>query len=139
MAEDFTADAKAKRDSARWKKELALASKREKDWRDYSDKIVKRYRGEEKRKNRWNVLWSNTATLRPFIYNSRANPDVRRRFRDADPIGKAVSLTLERGLTYIVDDCSTECSIKNDILDSLLCGRGISRIRYIPSISEGGA
>lgn len=125
-----------RRDANRWKRELSLASKREKDWRDYADKIVRRYRGEEKKKNRWNVLWSNTATLRPFIYNSRANPDVRRRFRDADPLGKAVSVVLERGLTYVVDDYSTDCSIKNDILDALLPGRGVSRVRYIPSIRE---
>jgi hypothetical protein len=123
-------------DARRWKKELALASKREKDWRDYADKIIKRYRGEEKKKNRWNVLWSNTATLRPFIYNSRANPDVRRRFRDSDPVGKAVSMVLERGLQIVVDDYSTDCAITNDVLDSLLIGRGVSRIRYIPSIRQ---
>jgi hypothetical protein len=133
-ASALTVEAKAKRDASKWKKELTLSGKREKDWREDGEKIVKRYRGEEKKKNRWNVLWSNTSTLRPWIYNSRANPDVRRRFRDADPLGKAVSMVLERGLVIVLDDYSTDCAIKNDILDSLLPGRGISRIRYIPSI-----
>jgi hypothetical protein len=133
-ASALTVEAKAKRDASKWKKELTLSGKREKDWREDGEKIVKRYRGEEKKKNRWNVLWSNTSTLRPWIYNSRATPDVRRRFRDADPLGKAVSMVLERGLVIVLDDYSTDCAIKNDILDSLLPGRGVSRIRYIPSI-----
>ena len=123
-------------ESRRWRKELELAARREKDWREYSEKIIKRYRGEEKKKNRWNVLWSNTSTLRPFIYNTRANPDVRRRFRDNDPVGKAVSMVLERGLVIVLDDYSSECAIKNDVLDSLLTGRGISRVRYVPSIQS---
>jgi ribosome recycling factor len=129
-------DLKAGAEARRWKKELGLAGKREKDWRRDSEKIVKRYRGEEKKKNRWNVLYSNTSILRPFVYNSRANPDVRRRFRDADPIGKAVSLTLERGLMLVLDCDETESAIKNDVLDALLPGRGVSRVRYIPSIKQ---
>lgn len=121
-----------------WWKELQLAEKREKPWRDKADKVVKRYRGEEKKKNRFNVLWSNTETLRPAVYNSRPNPDVRRRFRDADPVGKAVSELLERGLMVVVDYECTDQTFKNDVLDGLLCGRGISRVRYIPSLKQVG-
>lgn len=123
-------------EARRWKKELQLAGKREKDWRSDSEKIVKRYRGEEKKRNRFNVLWANTQILRPAIYNARPNPDVRRRFRDADPIGKAVSEVLERSLSVFVDGDETDDALKNDVLDGLLCGRGVSRIRYIPKISS---
>lgn len=119
-----------------WKKELELAGKREKEWFTEAEKVLKRYRGEEKKKNRFNVLWSNTETLRPAIYNSRPAPDVRRRFRDADPIGKAVSELLERALMVVVDYECTDVSLKNDTLDGLLVGRGLSRIRYIPSIKQ---
>lgn len=128
--------AKADAEARRWKKELQLSDRREKEWRDYSEKVLKRYRGEERKKNRWNVLWSNTSTLRPFIYNTRANPDVRRRFRDNDPVGKAVSMVLERGLVIVLDDYSSECAIRNDVLDGLICGRGVSRVRYVPSIQS---
>jgi hypothetical protein len=127
-------DEKAAADARRWKRELDLAKKRERDWFIKVEKIVKRYRGEEKKRNRWNILWSNTTLLRPFIYNSRAAPDVRRRFRDADPVGKAVSEVLERGLQIVVDDDETDEAIKTDVLDSLLGGRGVSRVRYIPTI-----
>lgn len=124
------------KDAIRWKGELAAASKREKDWRTEAEKIIKRYRGEARQKNRFNVLWSNTQVLRPAIYNSRPNPDVRRRFRDADPVGKAVSEVLERSLSIVIDGDETDASIKNDVLDSLLPGRGVSRVRYVPRITQ---
>lgn len=129
------ADADAK-DARRWKKELQLAGKREKDWREEGEKIIKRYRGEEKKKNRFNVLWSNTEILRPAYYNSKPSPDVRRRFRDADPLGKAVSEVLERSLIVVTDGSSTDSSIKNDVLDGLLPGRGLSRVRYVPKLTQ---
>lgn len=124
------------KEARKWKKELSLSKKREKDWESDAEKIIKRYRGEEKKRNRYNVLWANTEILRPAIYNSRPNPDVRRRFRDSDPIGKAVSNILERSLSVFVDGDETDDSLKNDVLDGLLVGRGLSRIRYVPTISE---
>ncbi len=124
------------KDARRWKRELQLAKKRERDWLTDSEKIVKRYRGEEKKRNRFNVLWANTEIMRPAIYNSRPNPDVRRRFKDADPVGKAVSEILERSLSVFVDGDETDDAIKNDVLDGMLVGRGVSRIRYIPTIAS---
>jgi hypothetical protein len=126
----------AEKDARRWKKELQLAKKREEPWQKDAERIVKRYRGEEVKKNRFNVLWANTEILRPAIYNSRPNPDVRRRFRDADPLGKAVAQVLERALEVFVDGDESDDALKNDVLDGLLSGRGISRIRYVPTISE---
>lgn len=131
------ADQSAK-EARKWKGELALAGKREKKWREDADKVLERYRGEEAKKNRFNVLWSNTEILRPAIYNSRPAPDVRRRFRDADPLGKAVSEVLERSLMVMVDYECTDQILKNDSLDGLLVGRGVSRIRYIPSLRQVG-
>lgn len=134
-AESKTADAIEAR---RWKKELDLAAKREKDWQNESDKIVKRYRGEEKKRNRYNVLWATTETLRPAIYNSKPSPDVRRRFRDADPVGKAVGEVLERSLFVLFDDEQSDASVRNDLLDALLSGRGVSRLRYVPQLAGAG-
>src|SRR5574343_1657747 len=87
----------------KWKREVDMAGRREKEWRTEGKKIIKRYRGEERKKSRFNVLWSNTEILRSSVYNSRPNPDVRRRFRDSDPVGKAVSQILERCLIVLVD------------------------------------
>lgn len=141
MSSDSTAVSSAvqKTDARKWKKELSLATKREKDWYKESERIVKRYRGQEKKRNRYNVLWATTETLRPAIYNSKPNPDVRRRFRDSDPVGKAVSETLERALFVLFDSDEPDAAIKNDLLDSLLSGRGISRVRYVPKLAPTGS
>lgn len=123
------------KEARRWQKELNLSHKRDRDWERESEKIVKRFRGEEKKRNRYNVLWSNTELLRPAIYNSKPTPDVRRRFADADPIGKAVCEVLERSLSIFVDGDAFDDSITNDVIDGLLCGRGVSRIRYVAKIT----
>ncbi len=128
-------EAQQARQARKWKRELNLSSKREKDFRENGDKIIKRYRGEEKKRNRYNVLWATSETLRPAIYNSKPQPDVRRRFRDADPLGKAVSETLERSLHVLFDSDEPDKAIKNDLLDSLLPGRGVSVIRYVPKLA----
>ena len=136
MAQGAAAPATAEtKEARRWKRELQLSKKREKDWVVEAEKILKRYRGEEKKRNKFNVLWSTTEILRPAIYNSRPNPDVRRRFRDSDPVGKAVSEVLERAESVFVDGDDFDDALKNDVLDSILVARGLSRIRYIPKIA----
>lgn len=123
----------------RWKNELDAAKRREKDWYATGEKLVKRYRGEEKKRNRYNVFWANTETLRPAYFNTKPNPDVRRRFRDADPLGKAVSEVLLRSLSVFVDGNAVVNAIKNDVFDGLVVGRGVSRIKYVPKLGPQGS
>lgn len=120
----------------RWLLELKQADKRESAWRKTGKEIYKRYRAEGRKKNSFNILWANTETLRPSLYNSIPKPDVRRRFRDKDAVGKAVSEILERGLTYSCDCGKFDEKMKLDVLDALLPGRGLSRVKYVPSIKE---
>ena len=122
----------------RWILELNLADKREKDWRGKADKIWSRYRQNDVKKHSFNILWANTETLRPAVYNSLPQPDVRRRFKDADPLGKAVSETLKRSLEYGLDTSDFDASIKATVLDLLLPGRGVARVRYVPSFIQVG-
>lgn len=122
----------------RWNLEIKLASRREEEWRKKGERVWKRYRQAEVRKHSFNILWSNTETLRPAIYNSLPKPDVRRRFKDEDPIGKAVSEVLSRSLEYTMDTTDFDCQIKKCVLDMLLPGRGIARVRYVPSFRQVG-
>lgn len=141
IATGATDDASGKNEAlaGKWKRELAVAHKREKDFLKYGEKVIKRYRNEEKRQSAYNVLWANTEVLRPALYNSKPEPDVRRRFRDADPLGKAVGDVLDRSLCVMLDGDATDGAFRNDVLDSLLPGRGISRIRYVARLSEAAA
>jgi hypothetical protein len=134
-----TADPRRSKDAVkarRWKKELQIASKREKEYRRNGEKIVKRYDGEEKKRNRYNILWANTDVLSPAVFNSAPEPDVRRRFRDSDPLGRAVGQVIERSLSVMCDGDMTVDAIKADVLDALLPGRGVSRIRYVPVLND---
>lgn len=122
----------------RWLLEIKLSEKGEEKWRRTGSKIYDRYRGADKRKNSFNILWSNTETLRPAVYSSPPKADVRRRYRDADPIGKAVSESLTRSLDFSIDSYDLHACLQDDVLDALLPGRGVSRIRYVPNINQVG-
>lgn len=119
----------------KWKNELHLAEQRFKKWWKEADTYYDLYEAESDRPNSYNILWSNTEVLRPALYNSTPTPDVRRRFRDEDPLGKVVSKVLQRALDYTVDDYDSEDfddEMKAVVLDMLITGRGKARVRYIP-------
>ena len=120
----------------RWMLELKLSDKREAEWRKIAKATIDRYRGRNRKKNSFNILWSNTETLMPAVYNSLPQPNVRRRFKDADPVGKAVSDILSRSLEFSVDIEQFDTAIKHSLLDMLLTGRGVNRIRYVPSFEQ---
>ena len=122
----------------KWARELERAHKRERTWRDEGEKIVRMYRAEEKKANAFNILWSNTETLRPALYSDVPRPDVRRRFKDADPVGKVVSEVTSRALQVALDGDRFDGVMRRSVLDALLPGRGVSRIRYVPSLSQVG-
>lgn len=103
-----------------------------KDWKKNAEDIVQRYKSKKQAENTFNILWSNTETLRPALYNSTPEPDVRRRFRDADPLGKQTAIVLERAITYSNDADDLDHALQMSVLDVLLPGRGVARIKYEP-------
>lgn len=121
----------------RWLIELRIADKTEKDWRGEGGRVLARYRGESRKRNQFNILWSNTETLRPALYNSLPQPDVRRRFRDKDPLGKLASEIMDRCIQYAIDTTAFDTVIRAAILDMLLPGRGVTRVRYVPAWTQG--
>lgn len=123
----------------RWLIELKLADKREDQWRKQAGAAWSMYRQQKKtRSGAFNILWANTEVLRPAVYNSLPKPDVRRRYKDADPLGKAVSEVLSRSLEYSLDTTDFDSQITRCVLDMLIAGRGVARIRYIPSLQMVG-
>jgi hypothetical protein len=126
----------------RWVAELNLADKLESDWRTEADAIYDKYEAEEEKTSSFCILWSNTEILSAAVYNSTPKPDVRRRFRDSDKLGKAVAQVLERSIAYELDDYDFDDEIDAAVLDVLLVGRGIVRIKYEPNVVQipaGGA
>lgn len=120
----------------RWKLELKLADKRESQWRKRATAIYKLYTPEEPANHSFNILWTNTETLRQSVYNSLPQPDARRRYQDEDPLGKQVGEVMTRALEFAQDTYDFDGVLKGDVLSMLLAGRGLSRVRYVPDIKQ---
>ena len=111
-----------------------------KEWEGRADKIVKRYRDDNRTRNnpnaKFNILWSNVQTITPAIFARLPRPDVTRRFRDNDPIGRVASMMLERALDYEITHYGDYKSAMNQsVTDRLLGGRGTAWVRYEPHIT----
>lgn len=106
-------------------------------WEGRSDKILKRYTYEDRGKNeseaRYNILWANVQTLTAATFAKVPKPDVSRRFKDQDPVGRVAGMILERALDYEVQKYSSYAStLKACVHDRFLGGRGTAWVRYEP-------
>lgn len=124
-----------------WLRELESARKREKQWRGRGKKLVEMYECSEKERDRFNILYSNTETLLPALYNNTPRPVVDRRFRDADPIGKVAAQVIQRSLEFALDNDvksypSFDELMQSAVLDSLVPGRGLTRFKYDATFVE---
>ena len=122
-----------------WYNCIAQYERTFKEWEGRADKIVKRYRDESRSRNnpnaKFNILWSNVQTITPAVFARLPRPDVSRRFRDNDPIGRVASMMLERALEFEIEHYGDYASaMKQAVQDRLLGGRGTAWVRYEPHI-----
>ena len=123
-----------------WQRELDQASDFERDWRERGIRVVERYRDERDTgvigplTHRFNILWSNTETMKGALFAKMAQPDVRRRFNDGDTAAREVAIALERALLYGMDVYDSEMPIRAALEDYLLPGRGVVWVVYEPII-----
>lgn len=128
------------RDLKSWLDDFARYDKRFDSWESRVKKITKRY-VEKPQDNltsgagqaRFNILWSNVQTLKAATFSRLPKPDVTRRFKDQDPVGRVASLILERALDYEINHYPDyRATLDGGVLDRFLGGRGTSWIRYEP-------
>lgn len=127
--------------AGRWLERIRKARKREEKWRKRCAKIEEIYRDEQKTQtHRINLLWANTELLKPACYAPGAQPRIGRRFKDKDPEARAASILLERNLISCLDTPGYNFDAEVDlcVLDALLTGRGVTKIRYVPFLSADG-
>jgi hypothetical protein len=120
-----------------WYKTIAGYERQYKRWEARADRIVKKYKDDSRYDRnpnaRFNILWSNVQTIQPAIFARLPRPDVSRRFRDNDPIGRVASMMLERALEFEIEHYGDyKSAMNNAVLDRLLGGRGVSWVRYEP-------
>ncbi len=111
-----------------------------KKWESRVKKILKRYRDERVTTSgasgaKFNILWSNVQTLIPACFARLPQPDVSRRYKDNDPVGRVASLLLERALEFEVQHYPDyRNAMKNVVQDRFLGGRGQAWVRYEPHL-----
>lgn len=133
-----------------WLSEIADARRREKRYRAEGKSAIELYEAGKKVEYQFNILYSNTETLAPALYNVVPRPVVQRRFKDEDKIGKLASQLTQRTLEFLIDSGDAEYEdfddlMKHSVLSGLVPGRGLVRFKYEADIeqeeapeSEGG-
>lgn len=120
----------------KWVNEINDAREREKTFRKEAVKAVRIYEASDDQQTEFAILYSNTETLAPALYSAVPIPLVKRRFDDADPLGKVSAEVIQRSLKYLIEaESATEDSfdelMHGAVLDALLTNRGLTRERYI--------
>lgn len=112
-----------------------------KTWEQRVEKILKRYKDERSQEvldnapKSFNILWSNVQTLVHATFARVPQPDVSRRFKDQDSVGRVAAMILERALDYEVQHYPDyRDTLYQSVLDRFLGGRGSAWARYEPHI-----
>lgn len=130
--------------SKKWLDAIVVYERDFQKWERRAEQIVKRYRDYDNAQDTrtaqsatFNILWSNVQVLLPSVFSRLPKPDVSRRFKDADPIGRVAALLLERGLSFELDHYPDyRSTMRNAVLDRFLGGRGTAWVRYEPHIQQ---
>lgn len=125
-----------------WQQQIELSEQDHKDFLKDGETVVKRYKGSREKAGRsdnkkFNILYSNTETLKAALFARMAKPDIRRRFADRDPVGKQVAEIVERAAIYCQDAYDSEKAVERAIEDYLLPARGIVRVCYEAETAKG--
>lgn len=118
-----------------WRAEIQQAQKRVKDYRKDASRVVKLFEAEKKEDYQFNILYSNTETLLPALYNSTPRPDVQPRYKVTDQLPNVASQVCKRTLEFLLDTeqahySKFDTAITSAVLEGLVPGQGCTRFKY---------
>jgi hypothetical protein len=128
-----------------WLNELADADKREKDFRKEAGEAIEIFEAEESAAaagvHSFNILYANTETLSPAVYNNTPRPVVKRKIGKQNPVAMAAAEVLQKVLECQVDSADREVATYDDLMkdavaEALVPGRGLCRFDYDADITE---
>jgi hypothetical protein len=122
-----------------WMAEIARYESASQKWEKRSAKIVKRFKDDrsgpkDEARTKYNILWSNLQVLLPAVYAKNPVPEVERRFKDDDPVGREASEVLERCIDFCIKTQPFKDIMRAAVQDRFLPGRGVVWVRYVPHI-----
>jgi hypothetical protein len=121
----------------KWLKEIKRIRNKEDKWRKKAKEVLERYRddrGLDDHLSKFNILWSNTETIKPAIFARMPVPDVRRRYLTQDPVGRTAAMILERALSYSISTYDFKDTCDRCVEDYILPGRAEAFVCYEPLI-----
>jgi hypothetical protein len=123
----------------RWVQEIRFYESKSKQWEEKGKKILRRFKDDrsprEQKVPRFNILWSVVESARPALFGQNPKPDIERRFRDKDDLGRISSMVLERSITYFITESFGD-AVRQAVTDRLLPGRGLVWARYEPHFHD---
>ena len=129
-----------------WLSEIQSALDREKGFRKTGKRVTRLYEAgassdAEAAQTPFNILYSNTDTLLPALYNAVPRPVVQRRYKDESPLGKEAAKVGQRLLEFQLDASDSEYESFDDlmqlsVLQALVPGRGMLHFKYEASFSK---
>jgi hypothetical protein len=122
------------KDYTYWKREIERAEKYfgNSFWTK-ADKLYKLYAKQQEEtdgKKKFAMLWANTEVLKPSVYARPPLPQVSRRYKDADPVGRVAAELLERASSFEFERMNIDSALRATRDDLLLPGRGVAWLRY---------
>jgi len=125
-----------------WMAEIENAKRVFRPWWKEADRIVAKYRDDADRKrngSQFPIMSSNVNLQRQAVYNSPPIPDIRRRYGGpGNPVERDAANVLSRAISISLDNWSFDVAIEDAVMDMLLGGRGVVRIRHEPTMDEAG-
>lgn len=125
---------------------IELYEKEFEAWRDETKKILKRYRAEKSGSTNYayddscqfNLFWSNLQLQAPILYAHTPVAQVERRNKDKELVPRVASELLERATRFQVQSYDFDDTPNRAVMDLLISGRGVGRVRYTPTMIGDG-
>lgn len=90
-------------------------------------------------RDKYNILYSSTETMRPSLYANTPKVEAKKRQRDRDSMTVTyATMTIENCGQYAIDEVDFDDVINNAVEDYLLPGLGVAWVRYEPEITKVG-
>ncbi len=123
-------DAKPSTLATYWKAQIQAEEKAHQGYRDFGEEAEKAYNSDNKKSNKYNILWSNVQVQMGALYQATGEPEVRRRNKDNNGPQKDAAMMLERAISFNVDSQDFDGNVKRAENDMLVVGMGQARIKY---------
>ena len=134
-------DADLKRLSQEWQGRISDALKRREDgWLKDAEMAEAAYSLNDTygRTPDFNIIYSNTETIVPAVFNSMPVPDIRERHRQGDKVARVAADILENVVSVQIDDAALDTEVEDVTRDANVAGRGVLRVRFSADTDEAG-